>query len=289
MRYHYTKFIIIVVVLDLIAMGSLTISYSSSKDMFGITVIFVLFFIPIVLYIGFFIFNYFFKKDKKVARPHFKHIEIDKLLVIDEIQFVARFFGEGAVTTYITNRDLDPNFRLKAFLIISEIVSPTTVEFLKLGLSDTSDEIRLLSFSLINNLEKKINNEIFELKRMLQERDSESVRLKLAKLHWELIYLHLVDDTLKNIIIEEIGSYLDGIDTKDAKLLLLKIAILKRDFTQVEEILNQLDEDAETVPYLLELAFYQRDFERLQALMRQYPEIRFIEKFYSIYRLWHDC
>jgi hypothetical protein len=316
----YTKSLILALILDLIALSSFMVNHSTlrlflflsfhtlatliisyaihriasvrykgSKRLLFIAIMLFVFAIPIVSYVGLYILNILMRKDKKRDKPQFKHIEVDKLLVIDEIQFVARFFGEGAVTTYITNRELDPNFRLKAFLIISEIVSPTTIQFLKLGLSDTSDEIRLLSFSLINNLEKKISNEIFQLKGMLEDDDCQEVRLKLAKLHWELVYLHLVDETLKDIIIENILNYLDGIETKDAKLILLKIAILKRDFTQVEKILNQLDVDAETVPYFLELAFYQRDFERLKALMKQYPETRFIKKFYSIYRLRHDC
>jgi hypothetical protein len=246
------------------------------------------FFIPFISYIGFLVFNRILKEKEDSKKHEFKHLEIDKLLILDEIQLVKRIFGEGGLVTYIKNKDLDPDLRLKAFLIISEIISPKTIEFLKLGLSDTIDEIRLLSFSLINNLEKKINNEIFKIKELLKKENKPEWRFKLAKLNWELIYLRLVDDTFKKILIEEIFKYLEGIENKEANLLRVKIYLLLKDLEAVEKVLKKMDVDMETVPYFIELAYYKRDFEKLRELMKQYPDIRFINKFYFIYRLWND-
>ena len=246
------------------------------------------FFIPFISYIGFFIFNKILRSGNKEKKVEFKHIDIDKLLIIDEILIVKRIFGEGGLSTYIKNKNLDPNLRLKAFLIISEIISPKTVEFLKLGLSDTIDEIRLLSFSLINNLEKRINNEIFKIKELLKKEDKIEWRVKLAKLNWELIYFRLADETFEKILIDEIFKYLEGIESKDANILRLKVYLLLKDIENVEKVLNNMKLDIESAPYFMELAYYKRDFKRLKELIKQYPDIKFVSRFYSIYRLWND-
>jgi hypothetical protein len=277
------------VIISFVLYNMLPSKYKKQKKSFIYIFIFLfVFFIPFISYIGFFVFNKTLKQNKKEKKAVFKHIEIEKLLTIDEIQFVKRVFGEGALTTYIKNRNLNPELRLKAFLVVSEIISPVTVEFLKFGLSDTVDEIRLLSFSLINNLEKKINNEIFKIKELLKKNDDAELRFKTAKLNWELIYLRLADETFENIIIKDIFKYLEGLDTKEANLLRLKIYLLKKEFNEIEKILSKLEINIETAPYFMELAYYKRDFETLKKLIKQYPEIRFVEKFYFIYRLWND-
>jgi len=276
------------VIISFVLYNMLPSKYKKQKVFIYIFIFLFVFFIPFISYIGFFVFNKTLKQNKKEKKAVFKHIEIEKLLTIDEIQFVKRVFGEGALTTYIKNRNLNPELRLKAFLVVSEIISPVTVEFLKFGLSDTVDEIRLLSFSLINNLEKKINNEIFKIKELLKKNDDAELRFKTAKLNWELIYLRLADETFENIIIKDIFKYLEGLDTKEANLLRLKIYLLKKEFNEIEKILSKLEINIETAPYFMELAYYKRDFETLKKLIKQYPEIRFVEKFYFIYRLWND-
>jgi len=246
------------------------------------------FFIPFLSYIAFFIFFILLKKMKS-KNISMNYLETEKLFFIDEIPKIQRFFGEGGVITYIYNKNLNPNMRLKAFLIISDIISPQTIKFLKLGLSDTLDEIRLFSFSIINRLEKKIQNEIFLISKELDNnKNNIDMRLKLAKLKWELIYLNLVDEIFQNIIIEEILSLIKNIDLKEAKLLLIKVYLLKKDYKKVEEILNTLEESIETVPYLLEINFYKKNYEMIVDLIKKYPEIKLIEKFYFIYRLWND-
>jgi hypothetical protein len=47
-----------------------------------------------------------------------------------------------------------------------------------------------------------------------------------------------------------------------------------------------MEENEETAPYFMEIAYYDRDFDRIKELMRKYPSIRFVPKFYPIYRLW---
>jgi hypothetical protein len=241
-----------------------------------------IFFIPIVSYVGFFLYVTFFKKV--VKEEDFKPLYLDfkKLFLIDEVQFVRRMFGEGGVVMYIKNRNLNPELRLKAFLIISENISPQTIKLLKLGLSDTVDEIRLLSFSILSRLEKKLNDEIYKL----EQEGVEKNRLKIAKLYWEFIYLNLADEIFQKIIIKRILELLDGLDSKEAKMLYLKIYLLEKNFDKIREILSTMEENEETAPYFMEIAYYDRDFDRIKELMRKYPSIRFVPKFYPIYRLW---
>ena len=247
------------------------------------------FFIPFLSYIAFFVFSIILRQ-KKSKEVKFNFIETSNLFLTDEVMEVKRFFGESALSTYITNKNLNPEMRLKAFLIVSNLISPHTMKFIKLGLSDPVDEIRLLSFSIINSLEKKINNEIFKIKQLLEKKEEDRIKLKLqlVKLNWELIYLNLVDDTFQEILIKEILETLKGIETKEAKMMLIKIYLLQKDYKKLEEVLNSLEVNNTTVPYFLELYFYKKNYQMVKKLIQQYPEIRFIEKFYFIYRLWND-
>jgi hypothetical protein len=242
------------------------------------------FFIPFISHIGFFIFNIVFSKHKIKEEFIFNQLEIEKILIMDEIQYVKRFFGEEGVAAYIKNKKLNPDLRLKAFLIISEIINPLNMEFLKLGLSDNVDEIRMLSFAIISRVEKQLNDEIYEL----SKNENEENRLKMAKLYWEFIYLNLADEIFQKIIINKILDLLKENSSKEAKMLYLKIYLLEQDFLKIKSLLSEMEENKETAPYFMELAYYEKDFKRLKELIKKYPEIKYIPKFYPLYRLWNE-
>jgi len=246
------------------------------------------FFIPILSYIALIVFYIILRTNKKSKRDNLKHIYIDKLFLVDEVQTVKRSFGEGALITYINNKHLNQNLRLKAFLIVSEIISPQTMEFIKLGLSDPIDEIRLLSFSIINNLEKKLNNEIFKIEKSLKKKTKPELKLKLAKLYLELISLNIIDETFKDIIIQKIFDLLKDIKSIEAKIILLKIYFLKKDYKSFNKNIKNLTINKEIIPYLLEVSFYNKDYKTIKKLIKKHPELKFTENFYFIYRLWYD-
>ncbi|ACM92353.1 hypothetical protein NAMH_1431 [Nautilia profundicola AmH] len=246
------------------------------------------FFMPVLAYIGLLIFYLILIKKTKKTEDDFKHIEVEKLLTMDELLLIKRFLGEGAIVSYITNQDLNPDLRLKAFIIISEIISPLSIQFLKFGLRDKNDEIRLLCFSLINSLDEKINNEIFKLNKILKNSNAKDLKLKLAKLYWEMIYLQLADETFKEYYINNIIDILKNNSSKEAKMILLRVYLMKKDYENVSKILEQLEINSDTVTYFIEAAYYKKDFKTVKKLIEQYPEIKYIEKFYNIYRLWHD-
>jgi hypothetical protein len=243
---------------------------------------------PVLSYVGLLVFYIILIKKTKKTDDEFKHIEIEKLLTMDEILLIKRFLGEGAIVSYITNQNLNPDLRLKAFIIISEIVSPLSVRFLRYGLKDKNDEIRLLSFSLISSMEEKINSEIYRLNRFSKKNESEELKLKLAKLYWEMIYLQLADETFKEYYIKTIMQIIEGSSLKEAKMLLLRIYLVKKDYENVSRILEEFEINSETVTYFIETAYYKKDFKTVKKLIKQFPEIKYIEKFYNIYRLWND-
>ena len=237
---------------------------------------------------AFIIFSQTLYKQKDNDKDYYDTLFIDKLLILDEIKLQKRFLGEGGIDIYIKNKNLNPNLRLKAFLIISEITSPLSVEYFKLGLSDTNDEIRLLSFSQINSLEKKINNEIFSLNQKLKENpDNIDIKVQIAKLNWEIVYLRLADETFEKIILKKIIELLDGIETEDALYLLLKIYIKQKDYQKADEIIKKLGINLETVQYALEIEYYKKNYKKVVELIKAHPDIRLLERFDFIYRLWN--
>ncbi len=237
---------------------------------------------------AFIIFSQTLYKQKDDDKDYYDTLFIDKLLILDEIKLQKRFLGEGGIDIYIKNKNLNPNLRLKAFLIISEITSPLSVEYFKLGLSDTNDEIRLLSFSQINSLEKKINNEIFSLNQKLKENPNNiDIKVQIAKLNWEIVYLRLADETFEKIILKKIIELLDGIETEDALYLLLKIYIKQKDYQKADEIIKKLGINLETVQYALEIEYYKKNYKKVVELIKAHPDIRLLERFDFIYRLWN--
>jgi hypothetical protein len=100
--------------------------------------------------------------------------------------------------------------------------------------------------------------------------------------------LNLADEVFQKIIIEKILDLLRGNNSKEAMMLYLKIYLLEKDFIKIKYILSKLGESQETAPYFMELAFYEKDYERLKELMKKYPDIKYIQKFYPLYRLWNE-
>lgn len=49
---------------------------------------------------------------------------------------------------------------IKSILFLTEVKSPESVRLLRYGLSDENDEIRLLSFSVLDKIEKRLSEQI---------------------------------------------------------------------------------------------------------------------------------
>jgi hypothetical protein len=231
----------------------------------------------------------FFIKSRVNLNQEHENIDTNKLFMLENLKPIKRNFGESTIHSLVNNQKAPAELRLKAFIILAELITPSTVLLLKKGLSDENDEIRLLCYSVLNNIEKNIQNKIHDVKN--SKLNGYEKNIHLAKLHWELIYLNLVDNEFKEIILKEIFSYINlALAHRQEKEILkfkAKIHMYQKEYDKAYQIYKNFTDDKEIIPYLIEIYFYKKEYEKIKEYISKYPHIRYYDKLYNIYRFWN--
>ncbi|RUM59686.1 MAG: hypothetical protein DSY53_02125 [Persephonella sp.] len=257
---------------------------------------------PIVSYIALIILYIILKKQKPKTAYPFNHFSIWKGL--EELRIPKRKFGEAAIIELVRNTKIPAEKRLKAFIFLTEAISPETVQLLKLGLSDPNDEIRLLCFSELSKIEKKITSSIHYYMNILENAKDDKEYLdaleNLAKSYWEAVYLGIGDEEINKYYINQTYKYaLKAIEFAEEKnlqvdphviLILGKINLLKGDYESAERLLREtLDSNIpkfEVIPSLAKLYYEKGEFSKVKELFMKYPYLRYDFDIYPIYALW---
>ncbi len=267
-----------------------------------ISLFIIVFATPLVSYLALLILYVVLKKQRPKKIYPFKYLSIWKEL--EEIKIPKRKFGEAAIIELVRNTKIPVEKRLKAFIFLTEIISPETVKLLKIGLSDPNDEIRLLCFSELSKIEKKITSSIHYYLNVLENAKSDKKYLdaleNLAKSYWEAVYLGIGDEELNKYYINQTYKYcLRAIEFAESKgleidphiiLILGKIELIKGDYEKAEEMLTSiLDTNIpkfEVVPSLAKLYYEKEEFSKIKSLFKKYPYLRYDFDLYPIYTLW---
>ena len=257
---------------------------------------------PIVSYVALLILYFVLKKQQPKKIYPFKNLNLWKEL--EELKIPKRKFGEAAIIELVRNTNIPAEKRLKAFIFLTEIISPETVKLLKIGLSDPNDEIRLLCFSELSKIEKKITTSIHYYLNILKIAEDDNKYLEalenVAKSYWEAVYLGIGDEELNNFYINQTYKYalqaIEFAESKDLKvdphiiLILGKIELIKGDYERAEKLLNSvLDTNIpkfEVLPSLAKLYYEKGDFSKIKNLFKSYPYVKYDFDLYPIYSLW---
>jgi tetratricopeptide (TPR) repeat protein len=262
----------------------------------------IIFFTPVVSYSLLAIFYIVIKNQKVKEAYPFEYLSIyDKL---EEVKVPKRKFGEAAVRELVYNKSMPPELRLKAFSFLAEVISPETVQLLKIGMSDTNDEIRMLCIGELKKLEQRISNSIHiylkKLKSAKTDLDKLDALENLAKAYWEFVYLGLSED--KTFHLNEAYKYsLQAIEfakEKDlqvdphVKLILGKIYLIKGDYEQarkyLEEVMKTNIPKFKVALDLGEVYFLSKEFGKIKKIFKRYPYLRFDYYIYPIYLFWRN-
>jgi hypothetical protein len=173
---------------------------------------------------------------------------------------VERVFGEGSMINLLNNIYVPKSKKLRALAILASSPSPASLEIIKQTLSSTDDEIRLYGYSILNNIEKKINSKINKNLQIVQEKFHKNMSEKdkeivagaftaLAFSYWELVYMELSHESLKNnflnFAIKHIGSakalYLEKIESCKEELMEAKGSLWAQEpkIKKIQEVLNE--------------------------------------------------
>lgn len=180
----------------------------------------------------------------------------------------------------------DPGKRLEVVLSLKQMPSKEAIKLLNFALKDPVDDVRLLAYSMLDEKEKSISENIKSDLAKIKSQSGSRKKLdddKVAKLHqriasnyWELVYLDLVHGGVRQHIINQAEHHIEQSlqlkETPDAlklygKLLIQQEKLPKARFVFEKAIFSGLA-PASISPYLAEVAFLSRNFSQVPGYLR---------------------
>lgn len=272
--------------------------YKDSKSMIFLLALFFNIIIPLLGYV-LTLWMLYYLLHVKYAKV-LKHTKTLNMQELDhEFPNVKRLFGEGSMVELMSNPDAPRALRMRALSVVSQDMSRKNIALIKHSLADKDDEVRLYSFSLIDNLEQDINTKIHQASlRFTQTQDSDvksSAAKELAYLYWDMVYFDLSDEVLKSYLVNESLHYAKFIFDNNMgdtamNVLLGKLYLEKKEYematTQfVLAIENGVNHEY-MVPYLAELYFERGNFRSVASMLNIVKSLKMNTKMYPIIAQW---
>ncbi|SFZ97862.1 Extracellular Matrix protein PelE [hydrothermal vent metagenome] len=190
--------------------------------------------------------------------------------------------------------------------MLSKHKNRSNIQMVKKMLSSKNDELRLLSFATINELEESIHAEIHKYNEKLEILDNSEyekrayINKKLALAYWELIYFQLADEALKKFILKKVEGYASSAlrvlkNDESMYLLLGKVYLERKDDSIAIKYFNKSIEISESknfsnskyiVPYLAEISFNNRNFKDVKKMISEVDTFRQNQVLKPIYEIW---
>jgi hypothetical protein len=208
-------------------------------------------------------------------------------------------YSPGGLTARLKDDKTPKDLRFKSLLALSGMPPRIANPLLQDMLSDTTDEIRLVAYGMLNDQEKAINEHIHvELEKLKDSSAPEDLRLislrRLSELYWELVYAGLVHGDVRAHAIQETDRYLDQAmraAPDDAGLWFLKGKILLQRRDPAAEaafrraVANGLEE-SRALAFLGQIAFERRDFREVQRIFSALSEGQYAPRLRPAVKYW---
>lgn len=207
--------------------------------------------------------------------------------------------GQGAIRSRLGN-NVPSEVRMQSLMTLQAVPNRVSNPILEDLLGDSTDDVRLVAFGMLDAEEKRLTSHIQQERKHLEQAQSPEQRgtslRHLAELHWELIYASLAQGELRNHILGQARSYLDdalaaGLEP-DSGMLFLRGRILLAQ-GEVENARTALEESlalgqplTSALPYLAEIAFKQRDFAHVQQSMQQLVDLNVAARTRAVADFW---
>jgi tetratricopeptide (TPR) repeat protein len=220
----------------------------------------------------------------------------------DMIALPVRRMGEAAIMEIGGNASINREAKLKAVLLLSEITAglPRNLRLLKSGIKSADDEVRMFSFSILDAMEKKLSNHIHakleEFKTGLPDKEIPAAR-ELSSLYWEYVYIGLVDEDYRAIMLKESENYariaLKFLPDDPAVLAMMgKISLAKKDRASAlgyfERARARCTNPARFAPYIAEAFYLKREFGRVKETLADHDAFKFDPLMSPVAELW-EC
>jgi HEAT repeat protein len=178
----------------------------------------------------------------------------------------------------IIKHAVDPIKRQMAVMALNNVANRDAIPLLKIALSDTEDDVRLLAYARLDHLENEMNYQINHYQKDLElQDDTERANFHrlIAEQLWELSYLGLSEGETQRYHLEQAllhaTSSLAIAESAGLRLLLGRIYLALGQCELAEEALLAAqavgDSAKRVLPYLAEVAFRQKQYTKVAAYL----------------------
>lgn len=190
--------------------------------------------------------------------------------------------GQGSIRSRL-GVNVPGEMRMRSLLTLQAVPTRVSNPILEDLLGDSTDDVRLVAFGMLDAEEKKLSAHIQRERETLATDLPPEQRYTclrhLAELHWELIYASLAQGELRKHILRQARAYLDaalavgmplnsGLVFLNGRMLLAQ-GQLEAAQAAIEQAVALGQPKLSALPYLAELAFYRREFGLVKQLMQQ--------------------
>lgn len=172
-----------------------------------------LFTVSIVGFAALVLFNiYLLRAQKNVPIIKAELLDQDRI-ESDILSMPKRNMGEAALRAVTGNESASPELRMRTVMVLSDITTeiPKHMGLLKESIKSTDDSVRMFSFSMVDAMEKRLNDQIHSKLAVFRDAPSAAEKApaarELASLYWEYVYTGLADGDYREIMTREAENY----------------------------------------------------------------------------------
>lgn len=219
---------------------------------------------------------------------------------LKQVTYSTEHYGAGGAFLQLMKKNEAPVNRIKALFVLARGQLALINNMLQGLLPDSSDEIRLLSFNILDQQEGFIQNDINRITAIMNNDAIDAInRAKceknLAQLYWEQSYRHLILKELKDTNLKKALSHaISSLEVlhNDAAIwsLLGKIYYRLNQYTLAEDAFKKaltLNTPASQVlPYLAEISFKTKDYAAVKNYLGKSDALWDIALIAPVKRFW---
>ena len=207
--------------------------------------------------------------------------------------------GQGAIRSRL-GQEVPAHIRMQSLLTLQAVPSRVSNPILEGLLGDSTDDVRLVAFGMLDSEEKKLSIHIQREQAALADSQTAEQQFAcyrhLAELHWELVYAFLAQGELRRHILKQAREFIDAalalkVEPNSGLLFLKGRVLLAQDDPDgaeaaINTALSMGQSKTSALPYLAEMAFMRRDFPRVKTLMGELSQLNMASKTRAIEDFW---
>lgn len=207
--------------------------------------------------------------------------------------------GQGAIRSRL-GQAVPSDLRMQSLLTLQAVPNKVSNPILEDLLGDSSDDVRLVAFGMLDAEEKKISQQIrYETERLSRDLTLEQrydALGHLAELNWELVYACLAQGELRRHILGQARYHADAALALNippgSGLILLQGRILLEQGEMnaaqaaIERAIALGQPKTSALPYLADIAFRRRDFLTVKHIMQQLTMLNMASRTRAVEDFW---